>query len=257
MMTRHFDHIDLRVRTWKWQKDFTGNCCPSWDLCTRARAKISTRFILRATGRRSFLVIRKTEIISRMERALLFGRRHAPKSIGLRDSSAKSAARIWKDRKSVSITVRATTHFSSKILTATNWKFAAGKVRSLRNERTSAKSWVMSDPAHVPAIVQGPRRVRYLKLIALFKIGKGVLLLLLGISLLFLNARTRWMDLLSNWTDEEILLGHSKAVHFLLSKLQDMLAGGGALRATGFLALFYCAVLFTEGIGVYFQKRWA
>jgi len=32
---------------------------------------------------------------------------------------------------------------------------------------------------------------------------------------------------------------------------------GGALRATGFLALFYCAVLFTEGIGVYMQKRWA
>jgi uncharacterized membrane protein (DUF2068 family) len=35
-----------------------------------------------------------------------------------------------------------------------------------------------------------------------------------------------------------------------------MLAGG-ALRATGILALFYCAVLFTEGIGVYMQKRWA
>src|SRR5205807_9529750 len=65
------------------------------------------------------------------------------------------------------------------------------------------------------------------------------------------------MGALSDWTDEEILLGHSKAVHFLLSKLQDVLAGGGALRATGFLALFYCAALFTEGIGVYFQKRWA
>jgi uncharacterized membrane protein (DUF2068 family) len=45
-------------------------------------------------------------------------------------------------------------------------------------------------------------------------------------------------------------------VHFLLHKLQDVLAGG-QLRATGFLALFYCAVLFTEGIGVYMQKRWA
>jgi uncharacterized membrane protein (DUF2068 family) len=115
----------------------------------------------------------------------------------------------------------------------------------------------VSEPAHVPAILQEPRRVRYLKLIALFKIGKGVLLLLLGVSLLFLNARHGWMDALSDWTDEEILLGHSKAVHFLLSKLQDVLAGGGALRATGFLALFYCAVLFTEGIGVYLQQRWA
>ncbi len=41
----------------------------------------------------------------------------------------------------------------------------------------------MSDPAHVPAILQKPRRVRYLKIIALFKIFKGVLLFLLGFSL--------------------------------------------------------------------------
>jgi len=114
----------------------------------------------------------------------------------------------------------------------------------------------MSDPTHVPAILREPRRVRYLKLIALFKIAKGVLLFVLGFSLLFLNARDRWLDAISDWANEEILLGHSKAVHFLLSKLQDVLAGG-ALRATGFLALFYCAVLFTEGVGVYFQQRWA
>ena len=62
---------------------------------------------------------------------------------------------------------------------------------------------------HEPAILQGARRVRYLKLIALFKIGKGVLLLVLGVSLLFLNARARWMDALSNWTEDEILLSPS------------------------------------------------
>src|SRR5947207_12678089 len=114
----------------------------------------------------------------------------------------------------------------------------------------------MSHPAHTPAIVEGSRRVRYLKLIAVFKIGKGVLLLSLGISLLFLNARTRWMDLLSNWAADEILMEHSKPVAFLLHKLQGVLQGG-ALRATGFLALFYTAVLFTEGIGVYMEQRWA
>jgi len=32
---------------------------------------------------------------------------------------------------------------------------------------------------------------------------------------------------------------------------------GGTLRATGFLALFYTAILFTEGIGVYLEQRWA
>ena len=114
----------------------------------------------------------------------------------------------------------------------------------------------MSNPAHVPAILQEPRRHRYLKLIALFKIGKGVLLLLLGVSLLFLNARARWMDAISDWTADEILLEHSKAVAYLLHRLQAVLEGG-ALRATGLLALFYSAVLFTEGIGVYMEQRWA
>ena len=114
----------------------------------------------------------------------------------------------------------------------------------------------MSDPMHVPAILQEPRRVRYLKLIALFKIFKGVLLFLLGFSLLFLNGRPAWLDQISEWADDQLLLAHSKYVVFLLNKVQEMLSGG-ALRATGILALFYCAVLFTEGIGVYLQKRWA
>ena len=114
----------------------------------------------------------------------------------------------------------------------------------------------MSKPTHEPAILQGARRVRYLKLIGLFKISKGILLLLVGVSLLFLNARTRWMHALSDWTADEILLEHSKPIGFLLHKLQTVLADG-ALRAPGFLALFYSAVLFTEGIGVYMQQRWA
>ncbi len=114
----------------------------------------------------------------------------------------------------------------------------------------------MGKPAHVPAILREPRRHRYLKLIALFKISKGVLLLLLGVSLLFLNSRTRWMDAMSDWTADEILMKHSKAVHYLLNKLQGVLAGG-VVRGTGFLALLYAAVLFTEGIGVYMEQRWA
>jgi uncharacterized membrane protein (DUF2068 family) len=110
---------------------------------------------------------------------------------------------------------------------------------------------------HEPAIVLQPKqRVRYLKIIALFKIGKGMLLFLIGFSLLFLNARDLWMDKISDWVDAEILLGHSKTVTFLLNKLQDVLVNG-QLRATGLLALFYCGVLLTEGIGVYLQQRWA
>ena len=106
-------------------------------------------------------------------------------------------------------------------------------------------------------ILRRPNRVRYLKLIALFKIGKGLLLLVIGISILFLNSRVVWMDNLSDWVADEILLEHSKVVRYLLNRLQDILAGGGVLRATAFLSLFYSGVLFTEGIGVYLQKRWA
>jgi hypothetical protein len=114
----------------------------------------------------------------------------------------------------------------------------------------------MRKPAHEPAILQAERRVRYLKLIGLFKIGKGALLLALGVSLLFLNTRTRWMEALSSWTADEILLEHSRGVAWLLHRLQAVLADG-TVRATGFLALFYAAVLFTEGIGVYMEQRWA
>jgi hypothetical protein len=129
--------------------------------------------------------------------------------------------------------------------------------RIIANKPKFDEELSMSDPTHVPAILQEPRRVRYLKLIALFKILQGLLLFLLGFSLLFLHSRPLWLEQISDWTDDQILLHPSKPVHFLLSRLQDVLAGGGLLRATGLLALFYCAVLFVEGFGVYFQKRWA
>jgi uncharacterized membrane protein (DUF2068 family) len=64
------------------------------------------------------------------------------------------------------------------------------------------------------------------------------------------------MHALSDWTADEILLEHSKPIGFLLHKMQNVLVDG-ALRATAFLALFYSLVLFTEGIGVYLQQRWA
>src|SRR5216110_768771 len=74
---------------------------------------------------------------------------------------------------------------------------------------------------HEPKIVLQPRkRVRYLKLIALFKIFKGVLLFLLGFSLLFLNGRPVWLDQISDWADDQLLLAHSKYVIFLLNKFK-------------------------------------
>lgn len=114
----------------------------------------------------------------------------------------------------------------------------------------------MSEGAHHElAILQGRRRIRYLKIIAIFKIGKGALLLALGFSLIVLNSRTHWMDAISDWADDELLVVHSKTLHYLLNQLQNALTAGH-LRATGLVALFYSAVLFTEGTGVYLQKRW-
>jgi len=83
-----------------------------------------------------------------------------------------------------------------------------------------------------------------------------VLLLSIGISLLFLNSRAGWLDAIGDWADDELLLVHSRPVVYLLNKLQDAVAGG-QLRVTGLVSLFYAAVLFTEGIGVYLQQRWA
>ncbi len=123
----------------------------------------------------------------------------------------------------------------------------------------------MTTDGTLPAILQPQKRARYLKIIAVFKIVKGLLLLLLGCSLLFLSTRTGWLDTVSDWVDRDILLGHSRPIVFVLNKMQFLFDSGqmqtalqsGKLRATAFLSLFYCAVLLTEGIGVYLQKRWA
>lgn len=104
--------------------------------------------------------------------------------------------------------------------------------------------------------MRSARRVRYLKLIAIFKIAQGVILLAIGASLLFLHSRTIWMAGISDWVDGELMVAHSRTVLYLLSRLQDVVSGG-LLRITALVTLFYAALLFTEGLGVYWQKRWA
>jgi uncharacterized membrane protein (DUF2068 family) len=110
--------------------------------------------------------------------------------------------------------------------------------------------------ASIQEMLRPQRRVRYLKIIAIFKILQGALLLSIGISLLLLHGRTRWLDAISDWVDIELMVVHSRAVLYLLRKLQDAVAGG-LLQVTGLVSLFYAAVLFTEGVGVYLQRRWA
>ena len=120
----------------------------------------------------------------------------------------------------------------------------------------SVRAEPKADTKHVPAILRRPKRLRFLKIIAIFKILQGVLLGVVGFSLYFLNTRTVWLENISDWADEELLLHHSRPVMFLLNKLQGALAEG-QLGATALLAFFYAAILLTEGVGVYFERRWA
>jgi uncharacterized membrane protein (DUF2068 family) len=114
----------------------------------------------------------------------------------------------------------------------------------------------MSQAGPNQQILRSQRRVRFLKIIAIFKIVQGILLLSIGISLLFLHSRTGWLDAISDWVDGELMVVHSRGVLYLLSRLQDVVAGG-VLQVTGWVALFFAVVLCTEGFGVYFQQRWA
>jgi uncharacterized membrane protein (DUF2068 family) len=114
----------------------------------------------------------------------------------------------------------------------------------------------MSDEAPIPKMLRPQRRVRYLKMIAIFKILQGMILLAIGISLLFLHSRTRWLDAISDWVDGELMVAHSRTMLFFLNRVQDVVTGG-LLQVTGLIALFTAIVLCTVGIGVYFQKHWA
>jgi uncharacterized membrane protein (DUF2068 family) len=114
----------------------------------------------------------------------------------------------------------------------------------------------MSDEAPIPKMLRPQRRVRYLKMIAIFKILQGMILLAIGISLLFLHSRTRWLDAISDWVDGELMVAHSRTMLFFLNRVQDVVTGG-LLQLTGLIALFTAIVLCTVGIGVYFQKHWA
>jgi uncharacterized membrane protein (DUF2068 family) len=115
----------------------------------------------------------------------------------------------------------------------------------------------MSNARAIEAEERRRRRVRYLKIIAVFKILQGLLLLSIGLSLLFLHSRTGWLDDLSDWVDGELMVAHSRAMLYFLGQLQAVVALGDLFQVTGMVALFYAVVLCTEGVGVYFQQRWA
>lgn len=106
------------------------------------------------------------------------------------------------------------------------------------------------------AAAPAPHQHLYLRLIAALKIAKGLTLLGVAVALLFLDIRHTWFQVVVDWVEAEMLLRHYNLVLAALRWIEEFLTGS-RLRSVGLLALVYAAVLMTEGIGVWFEKRWA
>jgi uncharacterized membrane protein (DUF2068 family) len=96
----------------------------------------------------------------------------------------------------------------------------------------------------------------YLRAIALWKLAKGIVLILFGASLLFLDISEPWYVAVIGWIDHELLTPRKGVLYWLLQKLLAFLTSDH-LRTTAIIALIYAAVLCVEGVGVYMEKRWA
>jgi uncharacterized membrane protein (DUF2068 family) len=99
-------------------------------------------------------------------------------------------------------------------------------------------------------------QTRTLRLIATWKLVKGALLLLFGVSLLVLDIREPWYDAVLNWIQAEIFTPRRWLLDWLLQKVLTFLTGDN-LRLTGIVALLYAVLLAVEGVGVFLEQRWA
>ncbi len=95
-----------------------------------------------------------------------------------------------------------------------------------------------------------------LHLIALYKIAKGIVLLCIAASLLFLDRRSDIVSALILWAEEELLLMHNSILRWLLNRF-DLFLQAPSMGTAGLFALGYALVLLAEGIGVWKQQRWA
>ena len=97
-------------------------------------------------------------------------------------------------------------------------------------------------------------RAAILRLIAAFKLLKGVLLVVLGIATINLRHRDI-TEVLGGWVDQLHLDPGGRLVHGLLLHAADFHAR--RLVTVGAGMLVYAALLLTEGFGLLFRRRWA
>jgi uncharacterized membrane protein (DUF2068 family) len=93
-----------------------------------------------------------------------------------------------------------------------------------------------------------------LRLIAAFKLFKGILLFAVGIGALRLLHRDV-AEIVNRWVAELRLDPQSRFVHGLLLRVVKI--DDRTLREIGAGTFFYSALLLTEGIGLWLERRWA
>jgi len=99
-----------------------------------------------------------------------------------------------------------------------------------------------------------PNRSVTLFLIALFKLAKGILLLLVGFGALRLLHRDVAATV-SHWVDILRVDPDNRYIHRLLTHV--LAVTPGQLKAMSAGTFFYAALLLTEGTGLLFRKPWA
>jgi uncharacterized membrane protein (DUF2068 family) len=97
-------------------------------------------------------------------------------------------------------------------------------------------------------------RSRWLLLIAVFKLFKGLLLLIVGIGALSLINKDAAAHV-AKWTATLRVDPDNHYVHRLISKLNFV--SDRQLEAVSAGTFFYAALLLTEGAGLWLHKRWA
>ena len=93
-----------------------------------------------------------------------------------------------------------------------------------------------------------------LRVIAVFKLIKGVLLVAVGIGAIKLLHKDV-SELASRWITEMRVDPDNRLIHGLISKLGLM--NDHKLEELSIGSFFYAALLLTEGIGLWLKKRWA
>ena len=198
MKTRRFDHIDLRVKDMAVAKDFTRSYCRRW-VFPSIRAATSG-----PSGRRPgegpvefFGFTEETKHQPNENRIAFWAESRAEVDRLDRDRSAER--RIESGGAGVvAANIRpVTTRFSSRIRAETSSRFAAGRACRLEIAGGSARRIEMSTAAPIQKICDRSGGSVTSRSSRFSRSCRALILLGIGISLLFLHSRTRWLERIS------------------------------------------------------------